>query len=206
MPVNIIQPERSPTGSWLATATQSRGASPTQNATSQMNGTRVASPVQDTRPARQDKKRMSLAFFGIGSDGTLQKSSEKEQKHEKPIAEDLLETASVSAESRDQSKDRTKATNRLSSSFMGPSSPVPEALPTFPGHSSSQHSLGRIHSRDRSMDSRPQTGKSGKSEKSEQHNNKRTSSVKKRFSAFSLGKKSSKANVRGRVDDTLEEE
>jgi len=46
----------------------------------------------------------------------------------------------------------------------------------------------------------------GKSDKSESQHSKRSSSVKKRLSNFYLGKKSSKASVKGRMDDTLEEE
>ncbi|KAJ4297633.1 Deoxycytidine kinase 1 [Kalmusia sp. IMI 367209] len=207
MPATVVQPVRSPTGSWLAAATSpSRVASPTSNPTTQVNGTKVTSPVPDARPARQDKKRMSLSFFGIGAP-TSEGASQKSEKEHKPLADDILDTASTSASSRSRSKDGSKSKNRLSLSFISPNSPnspVPEALPTFPSQPSSQHKLAQVQSRDQSIDGRPQTSKSIKSEKSEHQ--RRSSSVKKRLSNFYLGKKSSKASVRGHVDDTLEEE
>jgi dedicator of cytokinesis protein 3 len=165
--------------------------------------------VPDVRPARQDKKRMSLSFFGIGAPTGDEdsKHSEKERKQEKTAAEDSADTASTSASSRSRSKDRSR--NRLSRSLVSPASPVPEALPHFPSQlTSSQNSLAKVRSRassrGQSVDGRPQTSKSVKSERFEVQS--RSSSVKKRLSNFYIGKKSSKASVRGRVDDTLEEE
>lgn len=211
MPVTVVpQPVRSPTGSWLASATAtSRVASPTPNSTPQLNGTSIASPVPDSRPARQDKKRMSLSFFGIGAPTGEDdsKHSDKDRKQEKDGPDDDVDAASTSASSRSRSKDRSKS--RLSRSLVSPASPIPEALPHFPSQpTSSQHSLAKVRSRassrGQSVDGRPQTSKSIKSEKSDGHS--RSSSVKKRLSNFYLGKKSSKASVRGRMDDTLQEE
>lgn len=197
MPVILPQPIRSPTGSWLAAATSpSRVASPVSNPIPQVNGTRVSSPVSEARPARQDKKRLSLAFFSK-SGSTDEAPPEKERKAEKPTKEEHPDAASTTASSRSRSKDTTK--NRLSLSFLAPTSPTPEALPHFP----SQQSLKQANNRGQSIDSRPETSKSGKSEKSDHH---RKGSVKKRLSILNIGKKSSKSSVRGRVDDTLAEE
>lgn len=191
------------------TLTPSRVASPISMPTSKVNGTSDVSPVSDARPARQDKKRMSLSFFGIGAsttDGASQHSS-KDTKPSQPTTDtDNFDAASTSASSRSRSKDRSK--HRLSRTFHPPTSPVPEALPTFPSHqSASQHSLSKVRSRASSrgpsVDGRPMTGKS---DKSESQYSKRSSSVKKRLSNFYLGKKASKASVKGRVEDTLEEE
>jgi len=201
MPLSIAQPARSPTGSWLAAATSlSRVQSPTPIIAPQVNGTRVNSPIPDARQGRQDKKRISLSFFSKGGEAASVKS-EKELKPEKNGIEDHLDAESTTTSNRSRSKDRSK--NRLSLNFFTPTSPVPEALPHFPPQASN-HSLGKIQSRDRSIDGRPQTSKSMKSDRSEHHT--RTGSVKKRLSNFYLGKKSSKASVKGRVDDTLEEE
>ncbi|KAL5391989.1 hypothetical protein PMIN02_006343 [Paraphaeosphaeria minitans] len=206
----VQQHIRSPTGSWLVSATAtSPMTSPSLGTTPKMNGTRVTSPVPDARPARQDKKRMSLSFFGIGAPTGEEetKQPERERKQEKSTADDSVDAASISASSRSRSKDRSR--HRLSRSLVSPGSPVPEALPHFPSQPvSSQNSLAKVRSRassrGQSVDGRPQTSKSIKSERSEGQS--RSSSVKKRLSNFYLGKKSSKASVRGRVDDTLEEE
>lgn len=202
MPVTQFpQRARSPTLS------PSRVASPASNSTPKVNGTRINSPVPDARPVRQDKKRMSLSFFGIGAPNSEGTSSQNSVKQEKSPADDA---ASPSASSRSRSHDRSKSKNHPSRSLV-PTSPVPEALPHFPAPSapsSSHHSLSKVHSRassrGQSVDGRPGTSKSMKSDKSESHS--RSSSMKKRLSYFSLGKKGSKGNVRGRVDDTLEEE
>ena len=194
---------RSPTGSWLAAATsRSQIASPTPD-DHQPNGTRVTSPVPNGRPARQDKKRLSLAFL---TKGVLMGDADrdKEAKGEKQSIDDY-ETSSASASTRSPSKETSR--NRLSLSFLHtnpatPNSPAPEALPAFSapsnvGHSNlSQSSLGRTNSQNK----RPETSKSGKSESS------RKGSVKKRLSFMNISKKSSKSSVRGRPHDTLMEE
>lgn len=198
---------RSPTGSWLLSATATSAVtSPSLGTTPKTNGTRVTSPVPDGRPARQDKKRMSLSFFGIGNSASEEDATqtEKESKQEKSIVDDSVDVASTSASSRSRSKDRSK--HRISQALVSPASPVPEALPHFPSQSaSSQNSLAKIQShassRQHSVDGRPPTSKSERSV-----GQSKSSSVKKRLSNFYLGKKSSKASVRGRVDDTLEEE
>jgi hypothetical protein len=53
------------------------------------------------------------------------------------------------------------------------------------------------------VDTRPQTSKSGRSEKS---NHDRKGSIRKRLSSLAIGKKSSKSSVRGRTVDALAEE
>jgi dedicator of cytokinesis protein 3 len=196
MPVPYSQPLRSPTGSWLAAATSpSRVASPVPIASPQINGTIGAPAATETRPVRQDKKRLSLSFFTKGDI-----APDKERKAEKQTTEDYLDTASTTTSSRSRSKDTAR--NRLS--FLAPNSPPPEALPTFP-HSSSQHSLALAQSRGQSIDGRPVTGKSGKGEKAESKKG-TGSSVKKRLSLMGIGKKSSKSSVKSRVDNTLVEE
>ncbi|KAF1978012.1 hypothetical protein BU23DRAFT_525645 [Bimuria novae-zelandiae CBS 107.79] len=199
---SVLTRQRSPTLS------PSRVGSPAPTPTPKVNGTRVNSPVSD-RPARQDKKRMSLSFFGLGAptaEATPQPLTSKDSNNapHAPSEPDNLDAAS-SASSRSRSHERSKSKNRLSRSLNAPASPVLEALPHFP----SQHSLSKVRSRTssrgQSVDGRPATGKSVKSDKSEGQRS-RGSSVKKRLSNFYLGKKSSKASVRGRMDDTLEEE
>ncbi|KAF1962944.1 hypothetical protein CC80DRAFT_434283 [Byssothecium circinans] len=199
---------RSPTGSWLVAATSpSRVASPTPNPTPHVNGTRVNSPVSEPRPTRQDKKRLSLGIFGKANttEGATapkeDKEKEKERKSHKQTTDETLDAASTTASSRSRSKDPPK--HRLSLSFL-PTSPPPEALPHFPTQTPSQHSLPQ--SRGQSIDGRPQTSKSMKSEKSSSQTS-MGSSMKKRLSFMSMGKKKSKNSFKGRgVDDTLEEE
>ncbi|KAJ4368843.1 Deoxycytidine kinase 1 [Neocucurbitaria cava] len=198
-PPNMPPAVQSPTGSWLAAATsRSQLASPTPD-DSQVNGTRIASPVPDGRASRQDKKRLSLAFL---TKGVLMGDGEKDQesKVDKPSTED---DDSAATSTRSQSREVSR--NRLSLSFLNhtPISPQPEALPSFPSNhvshaSQSQSSLQRTTSH-----KRPETSKSGKSDKSLTS---RTGSVKKRLSFMNISKKSSKSSVRGRVDDTLVEE
>jgi dedicator of cytokinesis protein 3 len=191
---------RSPTGSWLAAATsRSQIASPTPDET-QVNGDRGASPVLNGRPSRQDKKRLSLAFltkeFLMGEPD---KEKEKETKAEKPSVDD---DTSTTVSSRSRSKE-THTRNRLSLSFLNhtPSSPQPEALPSFPSQSQPNRSDGSLQRQ--TSQKRPETIKSQKSDKSLSS---RTDSVKKRLSFMNMSKKSSKSSVRGRVDDTLVEE
>ena len=198
LPPNMAPMTRSPTGSWLAAATsRSQVASPTPDER-QVNGDRVMSPVQNGRASRQDKKRLSLAFltkeFLMG-----ESEKEKEAKAEKAPTDD---DASTTVSSRSRSKD-THHRNRLSLSFLNhtPSSPQPEALPSFPNQTQAAKSDSSLHRQP--SQKRPETIKSQKSDKSLSS---RTDSVKKRLSFMNISKKSSKSSVRGRVDDTLVEE
>ncbi|KAF1938886.1 hypothetical protein EJ02DRAFT_353483 [Clathrospora elynae] len=203
-PPNMAPAIHSPTGSWLASAaSRSQITSPTPDDT-HVNGNGVASPIPDGRPSRQDKKRLSLAFltkeFLMG-----EPEKEKDAKADKRLAD--TDDASTTVSSRSRSKDNTHSRNRLSIGFLNhtPSSPQPEALPSFPSHAQSysngeksESSLQRTISQQR-----PETIKSMKSDKSGG-----VGSMKKRLSFMTMGKKSSKSNVRGRsgVDDTLVEE
>lgn len=204
IPANSGHIVRSPTGSWLAaTASPLQTTAPSVRPTSLVNGTRVRSPTIENRPARQDKKRLSLAFFKGGSTS----ETPAEAKAEKQATEDqqLDAKSTTTSTSRSHSKDKS---NRLSLSFLAssPSSPPIEALPPFPTHSQpSTQPSSSLQSRSQSVERRPETSKSGKSEKS---GNDKKGSVRKRLSALNigLGKKSSKNSVRGRFDDTLTEE
>ncbi|KAF1999177.1 hypothetical protein P154DRAFT_236464 [Amniculicola lignicola CBS 123094] len=254
MPANSAQIVRSPTGSWvIATATGGAPSlvninSPTGGSvardSNQANGTpRVTSPTPDfSRPARQDKKRLSLSFFkgsapasGSTSDAALERKSEaKPANTSAPVADDRFETESTAASTTSRSRSKeTSRSNRLSLSFLTPTSPIPEALPQHPNnHSTSQASLNnrsqkssqqsggasgsrssaaasRSQSRDRPETSKSgKSGKSGKSEKDKEKSNGFSSgSVRKRLSLLTIGKKSSKSSVKGRMaDDTLMEE
>jgi len=204
-PLNMAPAMRSPTGSWLAAATaRSQVASPTPDGP-QTNGTRVTSPTPNGRPARQDKKRLSLSFLTKGVLlGDSEKTKEKDAKADRQSIDDY-ESSSASS-TRSASKDLGR--NRLSLSFLHanpsptPNSPAPEALPVFSTSNNasqanmSQSSLGRASSRSK----RPETSKSEKSEGSVR------GSVKKRLSFMNISKKSSKSSVKGRAYDTLVEE
>lgn len=200
MPTNTAPAMRSPSGSWPAATNRSQLASPTPDDT-QVNGTRVASPTTNGRPSRQDKKRLSLAFL---TKEFLTSEPEKDKDAKADNNRQLTDNdTSASASTRSHSKGDSK--HRLSLNFMNPtpSSPQPEALPSFPtntvNHSNqSQGSLHRTPSQ-----KRPETIKSMKSDKSLAS---RTGSVKKRLSFMNITKKSSKNSVRGRFDDTLVEE
>jgi dedicator of cytokinesis protein 3 len=171
----------------------------------QLNGTRVTSPVPNGRPARQDKKRLSLAFLTKGVLlGENDKDKDKDSKADKQSLDDQ-DAASISTSTRSASKEVSR--HRLSLSFLHttpatPNSPAPEALPAFQtpnngSHSNlSQSSLGRTPSRGK----RPETSKSIKSESSMK------GSVKKRLSFMNITKKSSKNSVRSRQQETLMEE
>lgn len=202
LPPNMAPTLRSPTGSWLAAATsRSQVASPTPDQ-SQVNGDRGASPALNGRASRQDKKRLSLAFLTkefLMGEPEKEKEKEKEAKADKPSVDD---DTSTTVSSRSRSKE-THTRNRLSLSFLNhtPSSPQPEALPSFPSQSTPNRSEGSLQ-RQPSL-KRPETIKSQKSDKSLSS---RTDSVKKRLSFMNISKKSSKSSVRGRVDDTLVEE
>ncbi|CAN9366280.1 unnamed protein product [Alternaria alternata] len=204
LPPNMAPTLRSPTGSWLAAATsRSQIASPTPDE-AQVNGDRGTSPVLNGRASRQDKKRLSLAFltkeFLMGEpEKEKEKEKEKEAKPEKPSADD---DASTTVSSRSRSKE-THTRNRLSLSFLNhtPSSPQPEALPSFSSQAPTNRSDASLQRQ--ASQKRPETIKSQKSDKSLSS---RTDSVKKRLSFMNISKKSSKSSVRGRVDDTLVEE
>jgi dedicator of cytokinesis protein 3 len=201
-PLNMAPAMLSPTDSWVAAVTARSLASPTPD-DYQMNGSRVNSPMPNGRPARQDKKRLSLAFL---TKGVLMGEPDKE-KESKADKQSMDEYESSSASStRSVSKDAGR--NRLSLSFLHannpatPNSPAPEALPAFTASNNasqsniSQTSLGRTASQSK----RSETGKSGKSDGSMR------GSVKKRLSFMNISKKSSKSSVRGRAPDTLVEE
>lgn len=202
-PPNMPPLVRSPTGSWLAT-TANRGqlSSPTPD-DGQINGTR-SPPLDGGKRARQDKKRLSLAFL---TKGVLLGEADKDRdsKLEKRIVEDN-DTVSVTASTRSASKEINR--HRLSLNFLHtapliPGSPAPEALPAFSSSngvkdSSSLSSLGRS-----SSNRRPETSKSGKSGKSE---GSKKESLTKRLSFMNISKKSSKSSVRGKQHDTLLEE
>jgi hypothetical protein len=198
LPPNMAPTLRSPTGSWLAAATsRPQIASSTADQT-QVNSDRGASPVLNGRASRQDKKRLSLAFltkeFLMG-----EAEKDKEIKAEKPPVDD---DTSTTVSSRSRSKE-THSRNRLSLNFLNhtPSSPQPEALPSFPSQAQANRSEGSLQRQ--ASQKRPETIKSQKSDKSLSS---RTDSVKKRLSFMNMSKKSSKSSVRGRVDDTLVEE
>ncbi|KAF2639154.1 hypothetical protein P280DRAFT_402803 [Massarina eburnea CBS 473.64] len=200
-PVILPPVTRSPTGSWLVAATASRGASPIPNPNPNVNGTRATSSISST------KKRRSLGFFSKAApaDGTAaaQKEKDKEAKPRKQGLDEIFDAASVITASRSLSKDDSTK-NRLSLATL-PTSPLPEALPSYPSHMYRQNSLPTSHSRGQSVESRPLTAKSVKSEKSTHSS--MGSSMKKRLSFMSMGKKKSKPGFQGSgVDDTLEEE
>ncbi|KAF2267311.1 hypothetical protein CC78DRAFT_87335 [Lojkania enalia] len=193
MPANIGQIMRSPTGSWLAAATSpSRVASPTPTATpTQPNGTdNPTSPATDIRPARHDKKRLSLAFFK--SPVTSDPHRQPDKKAAEKETDDHPDDISTTTTSRSRSKDAGK--NRLSLSFLAPTSPPPEALPQMPSQSITQSmSLGSLRS-EASEGLRSDGGKSGKSEGK---SSKGIGSVRKRFSVLGMKKVGSKGSVRG---------
>lgn len=191
---------RSPNGSWIATtASRSHLASPTPDE-AQTNGTRVTSPQPNGRPARQDKKRLSLAFL---TKGVLMGEPDKD-KDVKPAEDDNNDASSISTSTRSPSKEVSR--HRLSLSFLNhattpvtPGSPAPEALPAF--QNMSQTSLGRTPSTSK----RPETGGS-KSLKSESSGGNLKGSMKKRLSFMTIGKKRSRSSVRPKQQDTLVEE
>ncbi|KAF1852032.1 uncharacterized protein K460DRAFT_299706 [Cucurbitaria berberidis CBS 394.84] len=198
MPPNMPPPPiRSPTGSWLVAATsRPQRASPTPDDT-QVNGTRMTSPAPDRRASRQDKKRLSLAFL---TKGVLMGDAVKEQET-KSDKRSMDDDESVATSTRSPSREMSR--NRLSLSFLNhtPNSPQPEALPSFPSNHVSHSSQSPSSLQRTTSNKRPETSKSGKSDKSS-----RTGSVKKRLSFMNITKKSSKNSVRGRVNDTLVEE
>lgn len=140
---------------------------------------------------------MSLGFLTKGvASGESDKDSKGQEQSMVPLPlDDQHDAESTTASTRSRSKEINRT--RLSLSFLRPSSPL-EALPDF---ASSENMTGM--SRTSSQKSRPETSKSGKSEK---HEGGRRGSVKKRLSFMSVSKKSSKNSVRGRYDHVLVEE
>lgn len=224
MPANPEYIVRSPTGSWLAATASAANLLTSSGHETQVNGTRVTSPTPtvESRPARQDKKRLSLAFFKSGSSIEVQPERKPEKNGKDEY--DQLDAVSIATSSRSRSKDRkglrnrsrskgeAKSSNRLSLSFLAPSSPPVEALPqSFPiqSHSAShsQHSLSQVTSKPQSTEKRPETSKSVKSAKSEQQNPKSGGGgMRKRLSILNIGKKSSKSSFKGKAAGTLQEE
>jgi len=160
----------------------------------------VTSPQPNGRPARQDKKRLSLAFL---TKGVLMGEPDKD-KDVKPAEDDNNDASSISTSTRSPSKEVSR--HRLSLSFLNhattpvtPGSPAPEALPAF--QNMSQTSLGRTPSTTK----RPETGGS-KSLKSESSGGNLKGSMKKRLSFMTMGKKRSRSSVRPKQQDTLMEE
>jgi hypothetical protein len=147
---------------------------------------------------------MSLAFLTKGvitGDSQSDKENKKEEITALPQRTDDAESTSASTHSRSRSKDTSRT--RLSLSFLRPTSPL-EALPDF----ASSENVSAM-SRAASQKSRPETGKSEKSnEGGRSTSTSRKGSVKKRLSFMSISKKSSKNSVagRGRVNDVLVEE
>lgn len=203
-PPQMTAVTRSPTGSWLATATsRSRVASPQLEET-QVNGKPATPPITNGRASRQDKKRLSLAFLAkefLMGEPEKEKEKDKEAKGEngRPLTDHDTSAASMRSHSKGDSK------HRLSLSFLNPapSSPQPEALPCYPSKQFSPSSHSQSSFGGDANQTRPETVKSAKSDKSMSS---RTGSVKKRLSFMNISKKTSKSSVRGRVDDTLMEE
>jgi hypothetical protein len=191
---------RSPAGSWMAaSSTPPPAAGTPAPQSSHANNTRVKSPTMEGRPARQDKKRLSLAFFKGGAPSEVLPERKTERA---PVDHSQSDAVSTSPSTRSRSRDNSRSVNRLSLSFLAQNSPPPDALPRFPTAPSSQ-SPSQSNRRSQSTDRRPPTSKSGKSEKSEHQ---RKGSVRKRFSMLNIGKKSSKSSVKERVGGTLTEE
>jgi hypothetical protein len=195
-PVPIV---RSPAGSWMAAShTTPHAKSAPAPMSDHTNDAKVASRPMEGRPARQDKRRLSLAFFKGGAASEVLPERKAERAHGEPQSDAM----STPPSTRSRSRDNSKSGPRLSLSFLGPGSPAPDALPRFPTEPSS-HSPRQAHRRSQSTDRRPPTSKSGKSEKSDHQ---RKGSVRKRLSMLNIGKKSSKSSVKGRVTGTLAEE
>ncbi|KAF1917152.1 C2 domain in Dock180 and Zizimin proteins-domain-containing protein [Ampelomyces quisqualis] len=199
-PLNMAPTMRSPSGSWIGTATSpSYMASPTPD-DDQAMGTRVTCPVPNGRPAQQDKKRLSLAFLTKGVLlGETDKDNDKDSKADQQSLDDQ-DAASLSTSTRSASKEPGR--HRLSLGFLqtalaSPNSPAPEALPAFQTWNNvSQSSLGRTPSQSK----RPETSNSIRSESSMK------GSVKKRLSFMNMSKKGSKNSVRSKQQATLMEE
>lgn len=208
-PPNLAPAVYSPTSSWLAHANNRPQVANSIPEEQHVNGSRVTSPVPEGRPARQDKKRLSLAFLTKGV-LTGEADKDKDAKMEKRTIEDH-DASSIATSTRSASKEISR--NRLSLSFLHaapitPNSPAPEALPAFSSSNSqsnhfSQSNLSQSTIQREQSNGRPETSKSVKSGKSEAS---RKGSVSKRFSFMNISKKSSKSSVRGKPQDALVEE
>lgn len=177
-------------------------ASPTPD-DQQPNGHRASASVSDNRPARQDKKRMSLAFLTKGvitGDSQSDKENRKDDITALPPHQRADDAASTTASTHSRSRSKDTSRTRLSLSFLRPSSPL-EALPDF----ASSENVSAL-SRAASQKSRPETGKSEKS--TDGGGASRKGSVKKRLSFMSISKKRSESSVkgRGRMGEVLVEE
>lgn len=189
-----FEPSTSP---WLSgPMSRSQMASPTPEDT-QVNGTRVTSPVPDSREEKHAKKRLSLGFL---TKGVMSNDGDKENEHrgDKRHADDA---ASIATSTRSRSKEISR--NRLSLSFLGhaPSSPPPEALPNFSTNLPNNSWQGPV-TRTPSY-KRPETSMSARSDKSLMS---RADSMKKRLSSLTMSKQGLKNSVRGRFKDTVVEE
>jgi dedicator of cytokinesis protein 3 len=190
----------SPSNLWLVpTASPPPAPEPSAGQSPQVNGTRLrSSTLEDHRPARQDKKRRSLAFFKGPSASESPSKAEKLEPDEEPL--ELVSTTTTSL--RRASKDNSKPRNHSSMGFFDPASPPLEALPQFSSQTSSRHSLSQDRSRSHSTERRSETSRSGRSSSDQQ----RKGNVRKRLSILNIGKKSSKNSVMSRFDDSLVEE
>ncbi|KAF2803496.1 uncharacterized protein BDZ99DRAFT_426873 [Mytilinidion resinicola] len=187
---------RSPTASWLVASEPSRGASPVAAPLSQTNGTHVTSS-SDARPTPgHQKNRLSLTFLKKGS-----VSEQQEGRQNSKTAVDEEDTQSNAASSRSRSKDAGKQ-HRLS--FLH-HTPTNESLPQPPATQAPSQAKSQTQShRSQSSERRPETGRSEQS--SNQSFGDRVGNVRKRLSLLHIGKKPSKASVKGRYDETLTEE
>ncbi|KAF2130783.1 hypothetical protein P153DRAFT_395209 [Dothidotthia symphoricarpi CBS 119687] len=196
-PANVRPSLQSPASSWVdSTISRSRMVSPALD--EQVNGTSITSSVLNGRPARQDKKRLSLAFLTKGVlMGDTDKPKEQDPKPSLDYAPDAdSETSSVHSRGRSKSKEYSR--NRLSLNFLRPTSPL-EALPNFSTSSIANETedVGRRSlSRAPSYKSKPET---------DGDDVQRKGSMKKRLSFMNISKKSSKTSVKSRVDNVLVE-
>jgi hypothetical protein len=199
MPVPQGHLMQSPTGSWIVSNTPSPlVTSPAVVPIIQANGTRVVSPPPNGRPARQDKKRLSIGFFK----STTPAEPQETRKSGNPAREEDIDTTSNATSTRSRSKDTSK--HRLS--WLNPSS-TNESMPPPPAPPAQapRQQAFSVEKGPRSQSiARTDTTKS---EKSEHHSiTSKKGSVRKRLSMLHIGKKSSKNSVKGRMEDTLAEE
>lgn len=188
---------RSPTGSWvIAASPPSLVTSPASGPNYPATGTRVVSPTPDGRPARQDKKRLSLAFFKGGN-------TSEPQEQRKPASEQTEERDSSSHAPSSRSRSKENSKNRLS--WLNPAPTTEPMPPPIKSQTPSQQNSSYSGTpRSQSVDTRPDTSKSGRSE--EQGVAAKIGSVRKRLSILQIGKKSSKSSVKSRLGETLAEE
>ncbi|KAF2749235.1 hypothetical protein M011DRAFT_466356 [Sporormia fimetaria CBS 119925] len=158
--------------------------SPLGRSGSQLSGSRLRSPTLDSRAARENKKRLSLAFFK--GTGTTETSAET-----KPRKSTSEPRPSDAVSSHSQPVEHPKA-SRLSLSFLATSGSLGDSLQQFTNPDKSEEKKPR---RSQSTERRPPTSKSGKSEETK-GDNIRKGSVRKRLSMLTLGKKTSKNSVK----------